>query len=334
MLNKRLGQLADGKAAWLKTVKDDGRIHHDTNPMGAITSRVSHFNPNLAQVPAMSSEYGKECRELFVAPAGWDLLDADMSGLEGRCFAHYLAKHDGGAYGEQVLSGDPHWAVVLAVGFLGPLTPRDKSNQLHTVIREAGAKRLFYAMLYGAGDEKAGRIILDACRLARKTNPEWGFVYHNFFGKDESPGPKLLKTVGANAKRGVVQGIKGFDRLKGDLQTLVAIGWLPGLDKRRIPIRSEHAALNTLLQSAGAIICKRWIVDAHDAIISDGLEWGKDFAFLAFIHDEIVVTTRPGLAERVSSIITRCAEDAGKPYGFRLALEGGCKVGKNWSEVH
>jgi DNA polymerase-1 len=37
-------------------------------------------------------------------------------------------------------------------------------------------------------------------------------------------------------------------------------GYLVLLDGRRTYVRHEHAALNSLLQSAGAIICKRWII--------------------------------------------------------------------------
>jgi hypothetical protein len=334
MINKRIGQLADGDKAWLKNVKDDGRIHADYNPMGAVTSRASHFNPNIAQVPASASEFGHECRELFYVPTGWDMVGADMSGLEGRCFAHYLAKHDGGAYGEALLKGDPHWAVVNAV-FLKE-TARDKANPLHTVIREAGAKRLFYAMLYGAGDEKAGKIILDACRLARKTNPEWGYVYEQFFGRDQAPGVKLLRSVGANAKRGVITGIKGFERLKGTVEGFAEMGGLPGLDLRRVPIRSAYAALNTLLQSAGAILCKQWVCDSHDALIADGLRWGwdGDFVFLGWIHDELQVACRNGLGDRIGTMLTDVARRAGNPFKFRLALDSEYTIGRTWADTH
>jgi DNA polymerase-1 len=334
MLTKRLGMLADGKGSWLKTVQDDGKMHNDYNPMGAITSRASHFNPNIAQVPSSSSEYGHECRELFHVPQGWEMVGADMSGLEGRCFAHYLAKHDGGAYGEALLKGDPHWAVVQAVGFT--TDKRDKGDHLHTIMRDAGAKRLFYAMLYGAGDEKAGRIILDACRLMRKTNPVWGRVYKRFFGDDEAPSSKTLKALGGAAKANVVRDIKGFDRLKSSLQYLTTIGWIPGLDNRRIPIRSEHAALNSLLQSAGAILCKQWICDAYDALIADGLRWGwdGDFGFLGWIHDELQVACRNGLGDRIGKVLTAAAQRAGDPFKFRIALDSEYKVGRTWADTH
>ena len=333
MVDKRLGQLANGDNAWLRHVKDDGRIHAEYNPMGAITSRASHFNPNIAQVPALASTYGKECRELFYVPETWgEELGADMAGLEGRCFSHYLAKYDGGKYGEALLKSDPHWQVVLAIGFVAPGTERDKHNQLHTIVRESGAKRLFYAMLYGSGDEKAGRIILEACRQALKAGfPE---VYKHFFGDDEAPAPKVLKKIGAKAKYDVIQGIEGFNELKATIKRLGYSGYLPGLDGRRLPIRSDHAALNTLLQSAGAILCKQWICDAYDALIADGLRWGEDFWFLGWIHDEVQVACRNGLGDRIGRIITDAARASGPKFAFRLDLDSEFKLGRSWADTH
>ena len=96
MLNKRLGQLGNGKQAWLK-LEEDGRIHGRVNHMGAVTSRCTHSTPNVAQVPSLTAIYGQECRELFIAPDGYKLIGADASGLELRCLAHYMSRYDDGA---------------------------------------------------------------------------------------------------------------------------------------------------------------------------------------------------------------------------------------------
>ena len=339
LLTKRLGQLAEGPQAWLKKATVDGRIHCQYNTMGTITSRAAHYDPNLAQVPSSASEYGHECRSLFTAPEGMVLLGADMAGLEGRCLAHYLAKYDGGEYGSVLLSGDPHWNVAKALGLAEG--ERDKTNQLHTIVREQGAKRGFYAMLYGAGAAKVGRVILDCCRLAYKTNPEWGFLAHRFFDGEEVPGNRALQKVGAQAKRDVIEGIPGFAQLmtaiNGILMDCEDKGRplsLPGLDGRRLPVRSEHSALNVLLQSAGAILCKRWITDAYDALIEAGYKWGRDFVFLGWIHDELQAGVRPELVEKIGAIIVRCAQEAGKPYGFRIALDSSYKTGASWADTH
>jgi DNA polymerase-1 len=335
MLNKRIAQLADGDAAWLKHVGADGRIHGEYNPMGTVTSRASHYRPNLGQVPASSSPFGHECRELFCVPEGWDAVGADMSGLELRCLAHYIAKYDGGAYGTLILEGDVHWVNTIAMGLLEGL--RDKDNQLHTITREQGAKRGLYAWLYGAGDEKVGRLILDLCRLLRKTNPDWEFMYRKFFGDDQAPKSKALKAVGRGLKEKLLSRTDGLADLVSTVKEKAEVGnGLPGLDGRRLPVRSPHSALNTLLQSCGAILCKRWICDSYDALIADGLKWGwdGDFVFLGWIHDELQIACRSGLGDRIGKMLTRAAQEAGTAYKFRIKLDSEYKIGKTWADTH
>lgn len=123
MLNKRIGQVATGKQAWLKLEKN-GKIHGVVNHMGAVTSRCTHNNPNMAQVPSSTAEYGHDCRALFYAPEGYTLVGADASGLELRCLAHYMSRYDGGAYAEMVVNDDIHTVNQKAAG----LPTRDKAK--------------------------------------------------------------------------------------------------------------------------------------------------------------------------------------------------------------
>jgi DNA polymerase-1 len=335
MIDKRLGQLADGDQAWLLNVADDGRIHAQYNPMGTVTSRAAHFRPNIGQVPACSSPYGKECRELFYVPPGWQMVGADMSGLELRCLAHYMAKYDDGAYGKVILEGDVHWENVLAMSFIESC-PRDKHNALHTLLRETGAKRFLYAWLYGAGDLKAGSIILDACRGARGLGtPEGQAVYDKFF--TGVPSERDLKRAGRSVKEAFLSKTTGLAKLVFTVKEVAEVNnALPGIDKRRLPVRYAHAALNTLLQACGAILCKQWICDAYDALIAEGLKWGwdGDFVFLAWVHDELQVACRDGLGDRVGGVLTACARSAGEPFGFRIPLDSEYKVGNDWSTTH
>lgn len=115
-LEKRLGQLAEGAQAWLKSIGKDGRIHGSVVCNGAVTGRCAHHHPNIAQVPAVGAEYGADCRALFGPPDGCYQLGCDASGLELRCLAHYLTRYDGGAYREEVLHGDIHTANQKAAG--------------------------------------------------------------------------------------------------------------------------------------------------------------------------------------------------------------------------
>lgn len=104
LLNKRLGQIAEGKEAWLKHSQKykDGRIHGAVKTNACVSGRCSHVSPNMAQVPSVGHAYGAECRALFYAPDGWTLVGADASGLELRALGAWLAHFDGGEYARLV----------------------------------------------------------------------------------------------------------------------------------------------------------------------------------------------------------------------------------------
>ncbi len=284
LLNKRIGQLATGKQAWLKMEKG-GKIHGRVNHMGAVTSRCTHSNPNTAQIPSVGAPYGKECRELFISPSGYSLLGADASGLELRCLAHYMAAYDDGAYADVVLNGDIHTANQQAAGL-------ESRNQ---------AKTFIYGFLYGSGDEKTGKII-------GKGAKEGKAIKKKFLAK--LPALKYLKDAVAKA---------ADER-----------GFVKGLDGRIIPIRHSHAALNTLLQSAGAIICKTWYVFISRAIKQSKL----DAQIVAFIHDEVQVVVKKGQEDEAGRVILKCMRDVERHFKFRCRLDSEYKYGSNWADTH
>ena len=284
MLNKRIGQLATGKQAWLKLEKR-GKIHGRVNHMGAVTSRCTHSNPNTAQIPSVGAPYGKECRELFIAPRGYSLLGADASGLELRCLAHYMAAYDDGAYADVVLNGDIHTANQEAAGL-------ESRNQ---------AKTFIYGFLYGSGDEKTGKII-------GKGAKEGKAIKKKFLKK--LPALKYLKDAVSKA---------ADER-----------GWVKGIDGRIIPIRHSHAALNTLLQSCGALICKTWYVFISRAIKEAKL----DAQIVAFIHDEVQVVVREGQEDATGRLIQQCMRDVQQHFKFRCQLDSEYKYGRNWADTH
>jgi len=145
LTKKRLGQLQEGNNAWIKLVSDDNIMHGDVVTNGCITGRCSHRNPNMAQVPAVYSPYGKECRSLFHAPNDWILLGVDAKALELRCLAGYLARWDNGEYGRMVV--DPEVDI------------HTYNQQMFNVETRDISKRLLYGLLYGCGSLKAGTII-------------------------------------------------------------------------------------------------------------------------------------------------------------------------------
>ena len=283
MLNKRIGQLATGKQAWLKLEKK-GKIHGRVNHMGAVTSRCTHSNPNTAQIPSVGAPYGKECRELFIAPSGYSLLGADASGLELRCLAHYMAAYDGGAYADVVLNGDIHTANQQAAGL-------ESRNQ---------AKTFIYGFLYGSGDEKTGKII----------------------GKGAKEGKAIKKKFLAK--------LPALKQLRTAVSEKAGYGHIKGLDGRIIPIRHTHAALNTLLQSSGALVCKTWYVFVADALKKAKL----DARIVAFIHDEVQVVVKKGQEDEAGRIILKCMRDVEDHFKFRCRLDSEYKYGSNWADTH
>jgi DNA polymerase I-like protein with 3'-5' exonuclease and polymerase domains len=292
LLDKRIGQLAEGNQAWLK-VQHEGKIHASYNTNGAVTGRATHSRPNISQVPRVSSEFGRDCRALFHVPSGWVLLGADQSGLELRCLASDMSAFDGGDYAVVVTQGDVHTINQHAAG----LPTRDN------------AKTFIYAFLYGAGDDKIGSIAGKGAAVGKK-------LKQAFLAKTPAL-KKLIELVRAAAKER---------------------GWIKGLDGRKMPIRSDHAALNTRLQNSGAVICKRWGCDWEDELLAKGLKhgWDGDFAFLSWSHDEYQVAVRddPKIIETVRNAAVKTGRAAGLPYNFKCPLDVETKTGANWAETH
>lgn len=104
-VTKLLGQLAEGNNAWLKQVKDNGRIHGSVDTLGAVSRRCTHRYPNVAQVPSGRAYKGHECRQLFRVPEGKKLVGCDADGLELRTLSHYMAVYDAGKYAKAVDEG-------------------------------------------------------------------------------------------------------------------------------------------------------------------------------------------------------------------------------------
>lgn len=314
MVAKRLGMVIDGPKAQIKFLTSEGKIHGSVNPNGAVTGRASHAFPNLAQVPKVSKnkkgiqrglegKYGYECRELFGPPPGWTQVGVDASGLELRCLAHYMYPYDNGAYAHEVVNGDVHTLNQNAAG----LEKRDD------------AKTFIYAFLYGAGDAKIGRIVKGTATDGKRLKGKF---------LDQTPAIKSLRdairdTLVAEEFRGRV--VKWARR------------YLFGLDGRALYIRAIHSALNTLLQSAGALVCKKWAIRTEERLLERGLKhgWDGDFAFMLWIHDEIQVAARtPEIAQIIVEEAEQAMKDTQAFFRFRVALTTEGKVGANWAETH
>lgn len=277
MLQKRVAQIE----AWLEAVGKDGRVHGKVITNGAVSGRATHSSPNMAQIPATRSIYGKECRSCWVVDEGNVLVGTDLSGIELRCFAHYLNDTE---YSNEVVNGDVHTRNQNAFG----VATRDL------------AKTVLYATLYGASPGKVGTII----------------------GGSEKQGKQIIDNFQRN--------VPAYAALKKKVSKFASKGWIPGLDGRKLQIRSEHSALNTLLQSAGAIIAKQWIVCFHEELRKQKVP----FKMVAWVHDEVQVEVPEKYGTMVGEIVVKAAADAGEILKFRCPVGAEFKIGKNWYDCH
>ncbi len=272
-LSKRLGMLR----SWIDAVGDDSRIHGRVNTCGAITNRMTHSKPNLAQIPS-----DKEYRECFTVPDGYKLVGVDASGLELRMLAHYMRDEK---YTDLILNGDIHTYNQKAAG----LATRDQ------------AKTFIYAFLYGAGNEKIGQIA----------------------GGGERKGGQL--------KKAFLSSTPALAKLIDKVQEMAAKdGVLPGLDGRKIHVRSQHAALNTLLQSAGAIVMKYALVIASKKLDSMNLP----YRLVAQVHDEFQIEVPENYADRVGVVFRNAIKQAGVDLNMRCPLAGDTNSGLTWADTH
>jgi DNA polymerase I-like protein with 3'-5' exonuclease and polymerase domains len=317
LLDKRLGQLATGDQAWLAVV-ESGHIHGYINPNGAVTGRATHAFPNVAQVPGNEAEYGEECRQLFGVHhhPGWKLLGTDQDSLELRCLAGYMTLYDGGDYQETILSGskdagtDIHSLNCKALG-MDPTATYNIYGSEKT--GRAIAKTWFYAFIYGAGNYKLG-LILGITGTSKKSSSQ-GKKSRDTFLKNLPALGELTDKVGKRAEKR---------------------GYLKGQDGRRLHVRSTHAALNTLLQSAGAIFCKKWLVFLDQMLREKGLVhgWHGHYAMCAWIHDELQIAVREGYEEIVGNAAIEAAEAVGRHYAFKCPLTADYDLGHTWAETH
>lgn len=113
--------------------------------------------------------------------------------------------------------------------------------------------------------------------------------------------------------------------------------FLKGLDGRHLTVRSIHSALNLLLQSAGALVCKYWIVRTEERLLARGLRhgWDGDFCLMAWVHDEQQIACR---TDEIANIVIEEAQqamrDTQEHFHFKVQLDTEGKKGKNWYDCH
>jgi DNA polymerase I-like protein with 3'-5' exonuclease and polymerase domains len=279
MLQKRAAQVK----SWLEAINPKtNRVHGRVLTLQTITGRMAHASPNMAQVPAVYSPYGAECRGCWTVPSDKKaLVGIDASSIELRMLCHYMKDED---YTTQVVSGDIH----------------TYNQQLAELPSRDQAKTFIYALLYGAGAAKIGSII----------------------GKGAAEGQQIMDRFFLN--------LSSFQDLKTKVTKAAERGWIAGLDKRTLHIRTVHASLNTLLQGGSAILMKRALV-IFDKLIK---EQGLNAIFVANVHDEWQLEVDKDHGDMVGKLGVDAIKRAGDYYKLRCPLDGEYKVGTSWAETH
>ena len=288
LVNDKLLSQLDGNNGWLKYVDDNNRVHASFNPTGANTHRSSCSRPNLQQVAK-----APEMRELWTTPEGMVLVGVDAAGLELRCLAHYLAAYDGGTYADILVNSDIHRHVQGLIGF-------------STLKKTKNAE---YGWLYGAGNAKLGQIVRQDAQL----------------GNVEIPKKTSNTKLGLALRRDMENGIDGLKALTDAVAARATSGKMRAIDNRPLWVRSEHSALNLLLQSCGAVIIKTaWSLFNLPPHCHTVMQ----------VHDEWQIECPPERADEVGQHVIDCIKLAGEMLDFRCPLNGKYLIGRSWNETH
>lgn len=350
VVSKTLGMVAVGAGSWLRLVEEDGRIHGRVDALGTVTGRATHSKPNISQVPAikkekvelpdgskveqvlkgLSGKYGYECRALFVPDEGWEQTGVDASSLELICLGHYLWKWDEGVFSGRVCdpTRDPHQEHAdIAGGML-----------------RADAKTTIYLLIFGGS---AFKLSIDPNFKVRVEEiPEY-LTYRGLpallsnlykrMGPDFTPLDDIGQAKLAKARITIVklsEGIEGLKDFMSDVQGVAVRGWLKALDGRKTYIRKAYAAPNSLLQGAGAIICKLWRIILGRKLAAIGLLPGRDYRQMTWSHDEYQFSHRLGLGPTIIKLSNEAIKEAGIQLSLRGELRSEGKTGSNWAETH
>ncbi len=226
-LTKQLGMISEGVNAWQKLVTTSNRIHHHCS-VATSTFRCAHRKPNLAQVPS-----DERFRRLFTATPSYVMVGADLSGIELRMLAHYLARFDKGRYSRILLTGDIHATNAERIG-----------------ITRSQVKTVTYCFLYGGGDTKIG-YSYDK-QLSQEAATKKGREIRKAY-VDAIPGLKeLLEGVHKASERGYVYGLdhrrilvdsrhKSLNYLLQGSAAIIAKRWMV-LANERLPKHTNQLA--------------------------------------------------------------------------------------------
>ena len=304
---------------WINLVREDGRIHGEYYGIGAWTHRMSHSNPNTANIPSEYKEdgskkyLGREMRELWTAPANRLLVGVDAEGIQLRIFAHYI--------------NDPEFTYALVKGRKEDKTDPHSLNQriVGTDIARTrqAAKRFIYSLLLGGGLPKFAEIL------------------------------SCSNTQAEEALSRILERYTGFADLKKTLIPRDARrGWFEGLDGRSVRIPGDsigdrrHLCMSGYLQNGEAVVMKMAANIQRDLFAGNPLlkEWLDVIFMVNFVHDEWQTETPDVLdiAIEVAKLKAESIRLVGEELKLNCPLAGSYwnddekryTIGPNWYQTH
>lgn len=278
---------------WFEALGSDNRIHGQVISLGASTHRMAHRYPNTANIPSILNKMGK------VAPYGKECRECWT--VEDKANRRLLGV-DASGIQLRVLAhymGDEKYTHAVCFG------KKEDGTDIHSVNKKFAdldtrdiAKRFIYSMLLGAGDKKVELI--------------------------------TGKPNGKAVKKKFLDALPALKRVYNMADESYNIGYMEGLDGRRVQIPSRHKALAMYLQAGEAVIIKKAYVFAYNRINQEKL----DARFVACVHDEYQLDCHKDHAERAGQIIVQAIRDAGEFYGMRCPLDGEYGIGLSWADSH
>jgi DNA polymerase I-like protein with 3'-5' exonuclease and polymerase domains len=308
-----------------------GCIHGKVFGCGAHTHRMTHRNPNTANISKVATkkvkneqgvedeilvwgvegDYSTDMRACFVTRDKLKrrLVGVDLAGIQLRAFAHYANDKE---YTEQILSGDIHShnreilkkLAAQAIETLG-LKPEDVVFLTKDPKGQRNISKTFiYGYLFGAGNKKVGEIL--------------GF-------------PELMQMDGGKLiKEGFVKSISGLDQFKKNIRKWVKQGYMVALDGRLINLPSEHIALSVALQSFEAVVMKYAMILSYKKFKEENL----DALFVSVVHDELQMDVKLEQCQRVIEIVVESMEEAGRFFKSNVPITGEGHIGLSWADSH
>lgn len=296
MLTKLKSTYADGL---LKLIDKDGRIRTNFQMTVTATGRLSSTDPNLQNIP-IRKELGSHIREMFIAPKGHTLVDADYSQIELRLLAHISGdEHMKNAF----LSGEDIHTVTASQVFN---TPIDEV----TSIQRSRAKAVNFGIVYG----------ISSWSLAQDIGvfPNEAKAYMDAYLSKYDGVREYMKAIVEQAKAdGYVKTV--YNRRRE----------LPELKSSNFNMRSfgERVALNMPIQGTAADIIKIAMVRVYNRLKAEGLA----SRLILQVHDELICECPESEAEHVADILREEMSGAAQ---LSVPLTVEAKTGHSWAEAH